>query len=265
MVSEAQAPIAGTTAAHAAGHAEHGHGDHGHHGPVQHQFDDLEQQRDSNNLGMWLFLCTEIMMFGGLFFTYTLYRAFYDPAFHAGSRHLNTNLGTANTFVLLFSSLTMALAVHYAVEKSPKWSFRWLGATWLLGAAFLGIKAVEWYTDFKEGLIPAVNWSYYANPEHANQLAELARLNIGPQHVELYFTIYFCMTGLHAIHMIVGLGVVGWFMHLTRKGHFLNGNDQPVEIVGLYWHIVDIIWVLLFPLLYLIAGWHPFGVPAGGH
>jgi cytochrome c oxidase subunit 3 len=264
VVSETHAPVAGTHGAHhAAGHDDHGHG---HHGALQHQFDDLEQQRDSNYLGMWLFLATEIMMFGGLFFTYTLYRTQFEPAFFEGCRHLNITLGTINTFVLLFSSLTMALGVHYAVDKKPKISFMWLGVTWLLGAAFLGIKAVEWTVDYHEGLIPAVNWSYYSNPAHAAQLEHLKSLNIGPQHVQLFFTVYFCMTGLHAIHMIVGLIVVGWFMWLTHKGHFLNGNDQPVEIVGLYWHIVDIVWVLLFPLLYLIAGFHPFGgAPGGGH
>jgi cytochrome c oxidase subunit 3 len=234
------------------------HGGHGgHNGLVQHQFDDMAQQRECFSLGMWLFLATEVMMFGGLFFAYTFFRWRAPEAFHAGSHHLNITLGTANTFVLLFSSLTMAMAVHAAAERKKKPLVLFLVITWLLGASFLGIKAVEWTTDYNEGLVPGVRWTYYEEPEHQAQVQELAEKRSSVHDVEMYFVVYFCMTGLHAIHMIVGLGLVGTFTLLAARGRFTNGNDQPVEIMGLYWHLVDIIWIFLFPLLYLIAGFHP--------
>ncbi len=223
-----------------------------HSSQLHHHFDDLAQQRECNSLGMWSFIVTEIMMFGGLFFTYSLYRWMFPVAFHEGSRHLDTWLGTTNTFVLLFSSLTMAMAVHAAALKDRGKLVTFLVITWLLGAAFLGIKAVEWTKDYHEGLVPALNWTFY------NEEANLRKLAVGttPQQVMMYFVVYFSMTGLHAIHMIVGLLVVGWFIRMAMKGVFTNGNDQPVEIVGLYWHLVDIIWIFLFPLLYLVAGLH---------
>jgi cytochrome c oxidase subunit 3 len=262
VASEAQviaAPAPASTAPpsdHPLAAEDHGHG----HSLLQHQFDDLPQQRECNSLGMWLFLATELMMFGGLFFAYSFYRWKFDGAFHVGSRHLDITLGTINTFVLLFSSLTMALAVWSATTRKKGGLVFWLGLTWLFGAAFLGIKAVEWTTDWNHGLIPGLNWTYYDH--HPEELAKLAAQNITTAQVQMYFTVYFCMTGLHAIHMIVGLGVVTAFMILGARGAFTSGNDQPVEIMGLYWHLVDIIWVFLFPLLYLIAGFHPGG---GGH
>ena len=231
----------------APGHDAHGHGANGH-GPVLHQFDDLAQQRESYTMGMWLFLATEVMMFGGLFFAYSFYRWKFDAAFHEGSHHLHHGLGTFNTFVLLFSSWTMALAVHAAGIRNKRRLLFFLGITWLLGAAFLGIKAVEWGTDWYEGLVPGLNWTFYDHPNHH------LPPGVENHHVMMYFVVYFCMTGLHAIHMIVGLGLVGYYMFLTAKGFFVDGNDQPVEIMGLYWHLVDIVWVFLFPLLYLIAG-----------
>ncbi len=220
----------------------------------------MKQQRECHTLGMWLFLVTELMMFGGLFFVYSLYRGMFPVAFEEGSKHLNIWLGTINTFVLLFSSLTMAMAVHSAGSKDRKWLVRWLLITFVLGAAFLGIKAVEWGVDWQEGLIPGLNWHYYA--DHPEQAAHLLEANSGVHQVLMFFTIYFCMTGLHAIHMIIGLGLVGTFAVMGWQGKFTNGNEQPVEILGLYWHLVDIIWIFLFPLLYLIAGLMHGG---GGH
>jgi cytochrome c oxidase subunit 3 len=235
------------------GHAhadEHGHG-HGH-SLLHHHFDDLEQQRECNSLGMWLFLTTEVMMFGGLFFAYALYRWQFSGAFAAGSNLLDHRLGFINTLVLLVSSLTMAFAVHAAGEGKSGKLFTFLGLTWLLGAAFLGIKAIEWTTDFHEGLIPSINWTYYLKPQHAEQVAALAKQNLGPENVLMYFVVYFCMTGLHAIHMVIGLILVGWYMYLAKKRQFEKGNDQPVEILGLYWHFVDIVWVFIFGCFYLI-------------
>jgi cytochrome c oxidase subunit 3 len=251
--------VVSETAATAPAHADsHAHG----HGLLHHHFDDLGQQRECNSLGMWAFLATELMMFGGLFFAYSFYRWMYPVAFHVGSEHLNIQLGTLNTFVLLFSSLSMAMAVHAAAERKRKPLVNWLLVTWLLGFSFLAIKAVEWGIDYQEGLIPAVKWHYFSEPQHAEALNALLAQHITPDHVKMYFTIYFCMAGLHAIHMIVGLILVGIVAWLGHKGKFTNGNDQPVELSGLYWHFIDIVWVFLFPLLYLIAGFHPF--KAGG-
>jgi cytochrome c oxidase subunit 3 len=219
---------------------------------LHHHFDDIHQQRESTSLCMWLFLATEVMMFGGLFFAYTLYRWLYGAAYHAGSKELNILLGTINTVVLLVSSFTMAMGVYSASMRRPRALVGWLVATWILGAAFIGIKGVEWTKDYHEGLIPAVRWNFYeTHPQEAQELAEAGEQ---PDHVKMYFVLYFCMTGLHALHMIVGLLLVGVFIRLGAKGQFTNGNDQPVEIMGLYWHFVDIVWVFLFPLLYLIGG-----------
>ena len=261
MAADAHAPAHPTQ-----GPADLAHGTHGAHDSlVQHQFDDMEQQRESFSLGMWLFLATEVMMFGGLFFAYSLYRGMHPAAFEIASSHLNVTVGTINTFVLLISSLTMALAVHAAAIKDTKRLVLFLTLTWILGAAFLGVKAYEWYVDYVEGLIPGVNWTYHTSHHFAEEVRGLAQRNIGPQHVQMYFVIYFCMTGLHAIHMSVGLAILGIFIAMAAKGKFTSGNDQPVEIFGLYWHLVDIVWVFLFPLLYLIAQYSPFGKAGGGH
>lgn len=248
------------TETHPVAHEQHGHAHgHGHNRWLHHHFDDLAQQRECTGLGMWLFLATEAMMFGGLFFTYSLYRMRFPMAFHEGSHHLNIVLGTANTFVLLFSSLTMAMAVHSATTRERGKLIGYLTATWVLGAAFIIIKGFEWTADYREGLVPTLAWNFYARPENLHALEHLHSVFTTADQVMMYFVVYFCMTGLHAIHMIIGLGVVGYYIWLASKNHFTTGNDQPVELVGLYWHFVDIIWVFLFPLLYLIAGFHPFG------
>jgi cytochrome c oxidase subunit III len=247
------------------GHAGDGHDrwhEHDHVPGLHHHFDDMKQQRETTSLGMWAFLATEVMMFGGLFFTYSLYRWMYHNAYIIGSRHLNITLGTINTFVLLFSSLTMALAVHAAQEGKRKKLVLFLIVTMILGAAFLGIKAIEWGTDYREGLVPGLAWFYFQ--ENARAAAQVAAAGITPNHVMMYFVIYFCMTGLHALHMVIGLTIVGITTWMSSRGAFENGNEQPVEIVGLYWHLIDIVWVFLFPLLYLIGGFHPGGL-GGGH
>ena len=233
--------------------SDHAIGEH-HHPLVHHQFDDLEQQRECMSFGMWSFLTTEAMMFGGLFLAYSIYRALYSGAYEIGSSHLDITLGTINTFVLLFSSLTMAMAVHSAASRNQRKLLAYLVATGILGATFVGIKGLEWGKDYREGLVPAVRWTYYDEPEHQKEVEQLREHNLNPNNVQLFFVVYFCMVGLHAIHMIVGLGLLTALYLHGRKGAFTNGNDQPVELVGLYWHFVDIIWVFLFPLLYLLAG-----------
>jgi len=222
---------------------------------LHHHFDDISQQRESTTLCMWLFLATEAMMFGGLFFAYSLYRWMYGAAYVVGSKHLNILLGSINTLVLLVSSLTMAMAVYNAatqsavpdpnvVRRKRRLLVSLLWSTWILGAMFIGIKGVEWTTDYREGLVPAVRWNFYDNPQHVEE-DHLAESGVHPDQVKMYFVLYFSMTGLHAIHMIVGLILVGVFIRLSARGQFANGNDQPVEIMGLYWHFVDIIWVFL--------------------
>lgn len=205
---------------------------------LAHQFDDLAQQHEASNLGMWAFLLTEVMFFGGLFVGYTVYRTAYLPGFIAGSQHLDVLIGTLNTAVLISSSLTMALAVHAAQEGRPQLLVRCLLLTMLLGLVFLGFKGYEYWHKYHAGLVPGFTFSY-----------------TGPyaRHVELFLTFYFAMTGLHALHMLIGLGVLAVLVGLARRGHFSAQYHTPVEMVGLYWHFVDIVWIFLYPLLYLIG------------
>ena len=326
-------PVAVEHSSHAAHDHDHGHGD-GHHGPgfLHHHFTDVAQQRESNQLGMWVFMVTEIMTFGALFFVYTLYRHLYAvqayengmlSPYGVGSHLLNNNLGFANTLVLLTSSLTVASAVHYAGLKDKKKLLWMMGITWVLGFIFLGVKAVEWHADYEEGLVPGLNWQprevlahkgfalatptgvqgeaylpsmsggapesvvtaangkeFYeatlkglaqqgaaenigtngatlgegavAAGEHGEEAHHEYRGVVNGMHMQMFYVIYFTMTGLHAIHMIIGLGLLATYIFHARRGMFTNeANDQPVEIFGLYWHFVDIVWVFLYPLLYL--------------
>ena len=206
------------------------------------QFDTPEQQRRAATLGMWAFLTTEVLFFGGLFTGYAVYRALYPETFMAASRTLDVLLGTINTAILLGSSLTMALAVRSAQKSDQRNLQRFLLATILLGAAFLGIKAWEYAHKFHEHLIPG---PYFAWAEMSEAGAER-----GP--AQLFFSFYFAMTGCHAVHMVIGLGLLGLLLKQARSGRFSAEYHTPIENLGLYWHFVDIIWVYLFPLLYLI-------------
>ena len=202
-----------------------------------HQFDDAEQQRDTASLGMWIFLATEFMFFGGLFVSYIAYRYLYPQAFAEASAHLKTLLGGLNTGVLLTSSLTMALAVHAAQAGRRRAIVAFLLLTIALGLVFLGVKAYEYYSEYQEGLVPALNFTLGGAQA---------------QHAQLFFILYFLMTGLHAIHMTIGICVVLVITLLAWRGRFSAEYNTPVELVGLYWHFVDIIWVFLYPLLYLV-------------
>lgn len=200
------------------------------------QFDDLEQQREAAKLGMWVFLATEVLFFGALFLAYTVYRYLYPEAFAAASRHTEILLGGANTAVLLFSSTLMALAVR-AAQLGQRRNLIWLLiGTALLGLFFLGIKAVEYHKDFDAHLVPGAGFAWQES---------------NPAAAELFFWLYFAMTGLHAIHVTVGVVLLLVLAWLAGRRRFENGNYLPIEIVGLYWHFVDIVWVFLFPLLYL--------------
>ena len=204
---------------------------------AEHQFDDLEQQHDAAYTGMWIFLSTEVLFFGGVFFAYIVYRGMYYEAFVVGSRDLSVFLGGLNTGILLCSSFCMALAVHAAQRIQINRLIIYLVLTELIGAVFLGIKFLEYYQHYKDHLVPGLNFAYVG--EHANR-------------VELFMVFYFILTGMHAVHMLVGLGVLTTLTILAIRGHFDNGAYDPVDIGGLYWHFVDIVWVFIFPLLYLV-------------
>ncbi|MCB0125412.1 MAG: cytochrome c oxidase subunit 3 family protein [Caldilineaceae bacterium] len=202
-----------------------------------HHFEDLAQQREANTLGMWAFLATEVLFFGGLFAAYLVYRAAYPNIFAAGSEHLNMALGAINTAVLLTSSLTVVLAVHAAEERARYRLLLFMTLTVALGLLFLSIKGFEYYQEYTEHLVPTLNFVW----EGEN----------GAQAM-LFFTLYFFMTGLHALHMILGISVLLVMMIWAWRGWY-EADTMPVERFGLYWHFVDIVWVFLFPLLYLIG------------
>lgn len=205
--------------------------------PTLYQFRDVEQRSVANHLGLWIFLATEILLFGGLFTCYTIYRLAYPAAFGVGSRHLEFWIGTVNTAVLLTSSLFMALGDH-AIKSDRRATLRWcLFAAWLLGALFLGLKFFEYSQKFHEHLIPG--FDFRAEGPAAPQL-------------QLFIFLYFAMTGLHALHMIVGLIALSWLLWLNHRQRLSAEHHAPVEMIGLYWHFVDCVWIFLYPLLYLI-------------
>jgi cytochrome c oxidase subunit 3 len=206
--------------------------------PLAHHFDDVGQQRRAATLGMWAFLVNEVMFFGGMFTVYAVYRVLYPEAFHDGSHHLDVTLGTVNTAVLIASSLTMALAVWSAErgKRGPLTIF--LLATLALGLVFVGIKAVEYHEKWIDHLVPGAAFAWHG--PHAEQ-------------VQVFYSLYFAMTGFHALHMLIGFGLLAWLLVDARRGRFGPAYSSPVEMVGLYWHFVDIVWIFLFPLLYLIG------------
>jgi cytochrome c oxidase subunit 3 len=213
------------------------------HPALLHHFDSLDQQREASLLGMWAFLATEVLFFGGLFLAYTLYRHTYPDAFRVGSAHLNVVFGCFNTAVLIGSSLTMALAVAGAQRGDRRRVAGFMLATILLGGVFLGVKAVEWTHDYEEELIPGMAFSH----------ERWSRAGVAPGHGELFFVLYFSMTGLHAAHMIVGMGVMTCFLRPAWHGRYSRDYYTPIEGLGLYWHFVDIVWIFLFPLYYLVG------------
>jgi cytochrome c oxidase subunit III len=219
-----------------------------HAGALRHHFASLEQQREASTLGMWVFIAQEIMFFGGLFATYAIYRHLYYEAFADASHHLDWKLGAINTAVLIGSSLTMALAVHAAALGRGRQIALWLLATILLGSVFLGVKVVEYQEKFEHHLVPGPHFKYETHDADARRLdPDIDR------HAQLYFSLYFGMTGLHALHMIIGIPIIAGMALRGARGDFSPQYHSPVEITGLYWHFVDIVWIFLFPLLYLIG------------
>jgi cytochrome c oxidase subunit III len=231
-------PVAGPHAAHAAA----GHGSH--HPAHQHQFDTLAQQKESATFGMWVFLVTEVLFFGGLFLAYVVYRSLYSEAFVAGSGHLNVPLGALNTAVLIASSLTMALAVWAAQVDKRKLTVVFLILTMVFGATFLVVKGFEYEEKFRDRLVPGLNFT--TDPHGEFRGADL-------RHVQIFYSLYFVMTGLHAAHMVIGIGVLAVITFFAWKGRYGRQYYNPVECTGLYWHFVDIVWIFLFPLLYLLG------------
>jgi cytochrome c oxidase subunit III len=224
-------PVAIHPAAHA-GHVPH-------HPYLQHHFDDMEQQAEASTLGMWVFLVTEIMFFGGLFMAYLVYRWQSPMGFQEASHHLNIYWGAANTAILIISSLTMALAVRSAQTSQPaRTQVMWLGATMFFGLAFLGIKAIEYTDKFKDHIVPGPYFQWEG---------------LYPKPAEQFYSLYFAMTGLHALHMVIGLGIMSVIAWMASRKTFSSEYYTPVEVAGLYWHFVDIVWIFLFPLLYLIG------------
>jgi cytochrome c oxidase subunit III len=207
---------------------------------LREQFDTEAQQKDASTLGMWIFLITEVMFFGGMFLAYTIYRRAYPHVFGMASSSLNVYIGAANTVVLLCSSLTMVLAVRAAQLGQRRAIVGFLILTLVLGGVFLGVKAYEWNEKFEEHHIPGAAFHF-----EGMQPDEQA-------HAQLFFSLYFAMTGLHALHMIIGVGLLSWLIGQTRKGKYSAEYMTPVDVCGLYWHFVDVIWIFLFPLLYLI-------------
>lgn len=207
--------------------------------PVAHQFDDRDQQREAVSLGMWTFLATEILFFGGLFTSYIVYRTKYPEAFAEASHHLYMSIGTVNTAVLLTSSLTMALAVQAAGQLKRRKLLVLLLATALLGSLFLGLKGLEYWLDYREHIVPGSAFQWHGQ--------------VDARQAQLFFVIYFIMTGLHAVHMIIGVAVVVAVAALAYRTKVLPGQRNRIEMVGLYWHFVDLVWVFLFPLFYLVG------------
>jgi cytochrome c oxidase subunit III len=230
------------------------HGD-GHRHPA-HQFETMEQQKETSTLGMWLFLVTEIMFFGGLFTAYVIYRNMYPDAFAAASSTLNVPLGAFNTAVLICSSLTMALAIRSAQVNWRKGILIFLALTMLLGTTFLVVKGFEYHDKFVERHVPGdvLNAPFHFELENRHEAAAAqAQDPLYQRHAEIFFALYFIMTGVHATHMIIGILILAVLWHYSRKGKFDPGYYNPLEMTGLYWHFVDIVWIFLFPLLYLLG------------
>jgi cytochrome c oxidase subunit 3 len=213
---------------HTAGHPAH----------LQHHFADSEQQAESAKLGMWVFILTEVLMFGGLFCAYAIFRAWNPDMFYNAHLALNRTLGTTNTLVLITSSLTMALAIRSLQVNNKKVAIFNMVATLALAGTFMVIKYFEYAHKFHLGQLPGKYYTY---------------TGIAGDNPHIFFSVYFLMTGLHGIHVLVGMGVITWLLVRTVKNHFSSEYYTPVELTGLYWHLVDLIWIFLFPLFYLIG------------
>jgi cytochrome c oxidase subunit 3 len=248
---------------------------------LQHHFDTPEQQFDAGKLGIWLFLATEILLFGGLFCAYAIYRANHPEIFLYAHQFLDKVLGGTNTVILLCSSLTMAWAVRASQLGQRKLLIALLSLTLLGGLGFMSIKYVEYKAKWEHGLLPGTHFSPHEHGEESTApkapaappsatikpaasgpsgtVPRSAESEPAPSHgkrpsnTQIFFGIYFLMTGLHGLHVLAGMGAIAWILVRSVKGHFGPDYFTPVDFVGLYWHLVDLIWIFLFPLLYLIS------------
>ncbi len=211
---------------------------------LAHHFDDIGQQRYAESLGMWAFLATEVLFFGAILTGYIVYRERYGADFEATSARLNVLIGAINTVVLLTSSLTMALAVYAARIDRQRMLVWCLVLTAALGTLFMVFKAIEYYTDYKENLVPGLA---FQDPDWT-----LQQPPVNPRHAQLFLFFYYVLTGLHAVHLTVGIGLMVVLIVLASRGYYAGGHYGPIEVSGLYWHFVDIVWIFLFPLLYLL-------------
>lgn len=206
--------------------------------PLVSHFASPEQQSDAAKLGMWLFLATEILLFGGLFVCYAVYHYLHPELFKAAHKFLDVKLGAFNTVVLLFSSLTVALAIHAIQQNKRKWVIINLSITLICAATFLVVKYFEYSHKIHAGLLPGFLFRNATVPD--------------PDQAQVFFSIYFMMTGLHGIHVVIGMVILAWLLIRVIRGEFNSQYYGPIELGGLYWHLVDVIWIFLFPLLYLI-------------
>lgn len=211
---------------------------HAHSSHLAHHFSDSEQQMESAKLGMWIFLVTEILLFGGMFCAYAIFRAWYPDMFHNAHKELNVWLGALNTVVLITSSVTVALAIRSIQQSKKKQTIYLLLATMALAAVFLVVKYFEYSHKFHEGQLPGKYYTFQG---------------IEGTNPHVFFSIYFMMTGIHGIHIIIGMCVMTWMLIRLAKNEFSAAYYTPIELTGLYWHLVDLIWIYLFPLLYLIG------------
>jgi cytochrome c oxidase subunit III len=204
---------------------------------VARQFENLDQQKHADQLGMWIFLATEIMFFGGLFTGYTVYRSLYPEAWAAASRHTSFAIGTINTFVLLTSSFTVVSALNAAKKGKRRELLAFLSLTILLGLAFLAFKGAEYHHHYEDHLIPGYDFVF------ADAYSKAA---------SLFMCFYFAMTGLHALHMIIGIGLITFVLIKACRNRIHPQFPIHLDVIGLYWHFVDIVWIFLYPLLYLV-------------
>ena len=222
----------------------------------RHHFETEEQQREAGSFGIWLFLLTEIMFFGGMFFAYLLYRNWYYDAFVAASNTLVIGWGALNTVILISSGFCMALGVWAAEVRNQRFLVLMLWLTTFFGVAFLGVKGIEYTAKFKDHHLPGASFDVleFFNPpvDAKGQQTETPLSPDMAQKTQIYFFLYFAMTGMHALHMIIGIVILFWLIHRAGRGEFSAGYVAPIENFGLYWHFVDIVWLFLFPLLYLI-------------
>lgn len=223
----------------------------------RHHFETEQQQREAGSFGMWLFLLTELMFFGGMFFAYLLYRNWYYEAFVAASNQLSVPLGAVNTVILIASGFFMALGVWASEVGKKNLLVLFLVLTTVFGFAFLGIKSVEYHEKWEKHHIPGSSFDVreFINPPLNAKTGKATEQPLAPdmaQKTQVFFFLYFAMTGMHALHMIIGLGVLFWLIARAQLGEFTSGYVAPIENFGLYWHFVDIVWLFLFPLLYLI-------------